>query len=111
MVNFTPRPLYTQGKSSRNPLDRSLGGPQSRSRRGGSEEINSQPMPGFEHLIIQPVAQRYTTELRQLLLMPRVKVNKQNIYKVGVYSVDQRIDFHQRSCDFLQLIRSPNIIA
>jgi hypothetical protein len=30
-----------------------LGGPQSRSGRGG-EEKNSQPLPGLEHPIIQP---------------------------------------------------------
>jgi hypothetical protein len=29
VVNFTPRPLYPQGKSPRYPLDRRLGGPQS----------------------------------------------------------------------------------
>jgi hypothetical protein len=33
VVSFTPRPLYTRGKSPRYPLDRSLGGPQSRSGR------------------------------------------------------------------------------
>jgi hypothetical protein len=33
MVNFTPRPLYPRGKSPRYPLDRRLGGPQSRSGR------------------------------------------------------------------------------
>jgi hypothetical protein len=43
-------------------LDRSLGALQSRSGRGG-EEKNSQPLPGLEPPIIQPVAQRYTTEL------------------------------------------------
>jgi hypothetical protein len=43
-------------------LDRRLGGPQSRYGRGG-EEKNSQPLPGLEPPIIQPVAQRYTTEL------------------------------------------------
>jgi hypothetical protein len=42
-------------------LDRRLGGPQNRSGRGG-EERNSQSVPGLESLIIQPVAQRYTTE-------------------------------------------------
>jgi hypothetical protein len=38
-----------------------MGGPQSRSGRGG-EEKNSQPPPGIEpkHPIVQPVAQRYT---------------------------------------------------
>jgi hypothetical protein len=45
VVSFTPRPLYPQGKSPSYPLDRSLGGPQSRSGRGG-EEKNSQPPPG-----------------------------------------------------------------
>jgi hypothetical protein len=39
---FTP-----QGKSVWYPLDRKLGGPQNRSRRGG-EEKNSQPQPGIE---------------------------------------------------------------
>jgi hypothetical protein len=44
------------------PLDRRLGGPQSRSGRGG-EEKNSQPLPGLEPPTIQPVAQRYTAEI------------------------------------------------
>jgi hypothetical protein len=48
------------------PLYRRLGEPQSRSRRGG-EEINSQPLSGLELPIIQPIAQRYTTELTRLL--------------------------------------------
>jgi hypothetical protein len=62
-VSFTPRPLYSQGNSPWYPLDRRLGGPQSRSGRGGKEK-NSQPLPRFEPpIIIQPVAQRYTTEL------------------------------------------------
>jgi hypothetical protein len=38
---------YSQGKSPWYPLDRRLGGPQSRSGRGG-EENNSQPPPGIE---------------------------------------------------------------
>jgi hypothetical protein len=46
VVSFTPRQLYPQGKNRRYPLDR-LGGPQSRSGRGG-EEQNSQPPPGIE---------------------------------------------------------------
>jgi hypothetical protein len=36
-----------QGKGPWYPLDRRLGGPQSRSGRGG-EEKNSQPQPGIE---------------------------------------------------------------
>jgi hypothetical protein len=50
------------GKSPLYPLDRRLGGPQSRSEHGG-EAKNSQPLPRFEPPIIQPVAQRYTTEV------------------------------------------------
>jgi hypothetical protein len=38
-MNFMPRPLYPWGKSLRYPLDRRLGGPQSRSGRRGEEKI------------------------------------------------------------------------
>jgi hypothetical protein len=69
VVSFTPRPLYPKGKSPWYPLDRRKGGPQSESGRGG-EEKNSQPLSGLEPPIIQPVAQRYTTELSRLLLRP-----------------------------------------
>jgi hypothetical protein len=41
MVSFMPRPLYPQGKCLQYPLDKSLGGPQSRSGRDG-EDKNSQ---------------------------------------------------------------------
>jgi hypothetical protein len=54
--------VLPQGKRLWYPLDRRLGGPQSRSGRGG-EEKNSQPLPRLEPPIIQPAAQRYTTEL------------------------------------------------
>jgi hypothetical protein len=54
------------------PPDRRLGGTQSQSRRGG-EEKNSQPPPGLELPIIQPVAQRYTTELSRLRCKGNVK--------------------------------------
>jgi hypothetical protein len=43
VVSFTPRLFYPQGKSPWYPLDRRLGGPQSRSGRG-CEEKNSQPL-------------------------------------------------------------------
>jgi hypothetical protein len=66
VVSFTPRPFYPQGKSPFYPLDRRLGGPQTRPRCGG--EKNSQPLSGLEPPYIQPVAQRYTTELSRLLL-------------------------------------------
>jgi hypothetical protein len=47
-------------------LSASYLGPQSRSGRSGGEEKNSQPLPGLEPPIIQPVAQHYTTELTRL---------------------------------------------
>jgi hypothetical protein len=66
VVSLTPRPLYLQGNSPWYPLERRLREPQSRSGRGG-EEKHSQPLSGQQPLIIQPVAQRYTTELSRLL--------------------------------------------
>jgi hypothetical protein len=55
---------FPQGKSPWYPLDMGLGGSQSWSGNGGKEK-NSQPPPEIERssTIIQPVAQRYTTEL------------------------------------------------
>jgi len=52
VVSFTPRP---RERAPDIRLDRRLGGPKNRSRRGG-EEKNSQPLPGLEPPIIQPVA-------------------------------------------------------
>jgi hypothetical protein len=70
VVSFTARHLYPQGKNPWYPLYRRLGGPQSRSVRGG-EEKNSQHLPGLEPPIIQPVAQRSTTELSRYLSLER----------------------------------------
>jgi hypothetical protein len=70
VVSFRAWPLYFRSKSPSCPLDRKLGGPQSRSGRGG-EEKNSQPLQGLESPIIQPIAQRYTTELSRLLNLPK----------------------------------------
>jgi hypothetical protein len=56
VVSFTPQLLYRQGKSPWYPLDRRLGGPQSRSGHNG-EEKNSQPPAGNPtpgHPIVQP---------------------------------------------------------
>jgi hypothetical protein len=39
VVSFTPQPRYPQGKRFWHTLDRRLGGPQSRSRRGGEEKV------------------------------------------------------------------------
>jgi len=52
VVNFTPQPLYPNGKSPWYPLDRRLGEPQGQSGCGG-EEKNSQLLPVFEPPIIQ----------------------------------------------------------
>jgi hypothetical protein len=68
-ISFKSRPLYPQEKSRWYPLDRRLDGPQSQSGRGG-EVKNSQPLPGLEPSIIQPVGPRYTTELSRLLKYP-----------------------------------------
>jgi hypothetical protein len=54
-----------------------LGGTQRRSGPGG-EEKNSQLQPGLETPIIQPVAQRYTTELYRLLTYVLNKAGKDN---------------------------------
>jgi hypothetical protein len=65
VVSYTPRTFYPHGKSPRYPLDRRLVGPQGWSGRGG-EHKNAQSLPGLEPPIIQPVAQRCTTELSWL---------------------------------------------
>jgi hypothetical protein len=52
-------------------MDRRLGEPQSQSGCSG-EEKNSQPLPGFKLQIIQHIAQHYTNELSQLLVMQLV---------------------------------------
>jgi hypothetical protein len=54
VVRFMPRPLYL-GAESRYPLNRRLGGAQSRSGSFGEEE-NPLPLLGFEPKISQPAA-------------------------------------------------------
>jgi hypothetical protein len=82
VVRFTPRPLYTQGKKPRYPSDRRLGGSQSLFGRGG-EEKNSQALPGLEPPIIQPVAQRYTTDLRVLRTLFSCTYNLCSFFRVA----------------------------
>jgi hypothetical protein len=70
MVSFTSQPLYPQRNKLRYPLDRRLGGPQSRSGLGVKEK-NSQPPAGNRTTIIrsssaQPVA--IPTELSRLFI-------------------------------------------
>jgi hypothetical protein len=59
-------------------LDRRLDGSQSSSGRGG-EEKSSQPLPGLEPPIIQPVAQLYTTELSRFLYPDNTRRKEQVI--------------------------------
>jgi len=68
VVSFKSRLLYPQAKNPWYPLDRRLCGPQSRYGRCG-EDKNSQPLPAHEPPIIQPTAQRYTTELSLLIII------------------------------------------
>jgi hypothetical protein len=77
VISFTPQPLYPQGKSPWYPLYRRLDGPQSRSG-GCGEEKTFQTPPGLEPPIIQPAAQRYTTELSRLLIKKEGKKDKNN---------------------------------
>jgi len=60
VVSFTPRPLYIQGKNPWHLLARRLGGPLSRSRRGGREKIPPHREPNPRTSIVQPVASRDT---------------------------------------------------
>jgi hypothetical protein len=79
VVSFTARPLYFQAKSPWYALDRRLDGPESRSGRGG-EGKKSQPLPGFEPPIIQPIAQRYTTEVFRNWLGNKISAFKEPKY-------------------------------
>jgi hypothetical protein len=53
--------------TERVPYNQELGGPHSRSGKGG-EKKNSQPLPGLEPPIIQPIAQLFTPEICRLLM-------------------------------------------
>jgi hypothetical protein len=56
VVSFTPRSLYPRGNSPRYPLNRKLGGPQSRSESWEVEKISA----GNWTSVVQPVACGYT---------------------------------------------------
>jgi hypothetical protein len=86
LVSFKTQPFYPQEKSPWYPLDRGLGGLQSWSGHG-DEEKNSQPLLGLEPLIIQPIAQHYTTELSQFLCSSVwIKKNAHDILEVHFIS-------------------------
>jgi hypothetical protein len=69
----SPSRFTLQGKSPWYPLDKRLGRSQSLSERG-SKEKRSLPLPGLDPPIIQPVAQRYTTQLFRLILLHLIHI-------------------------------------
>jgi hypothetical protein len=71
VVSFTLLPLYSRGNRPRHPLDRKLGGPQSRS--GRCEEDKNLPPAGNTTRSVQPVARHYTDWAIPNPLAPRKK--------------------------------------
>jgi hypothetical protein len=55
LLSFMPWPLYLQGKSPQNPLDMSLGGPQSWPGHSGKKIL-----PGIELWLSNPQSNHYT---------------------------------------------------
>jgi hypothetical protein len=88
VFSFTTSPLYPQGKIPWYPLDRRLVEPHSWCGHG-SEDKNSQPLPGLEPPIIKRVAQRSTTELSWFIcsLVTAVKHEIQEIVRLGSETV------------------------
>jgi hypothetical protein len=86
VVSFTTQPLCPQGKRPWYPLDRRLGGPQSRSGRGGEEKI-PQCLPALELRtpIIQPVTCCFTDWATRAL---KIKAVRLNLYSLIEYSLD-----------------------
>jgi hypothetical protein len=72
-----PRMLYHQGKRPWYLVDRRPSGLQSQSGCNG-EVKNSPPLPGLEPLIIQFIAQCYTTGLSQFLIILLIILNIYN---------------------------------
>jgi hypothetical protein len=61
VLSFTPRPLCPQGKIPRYPLDRRLGGPQSRSGWLWEKKIlDPSRTRNSDRSVVQPIAIRYT---------------------------------------------------
>jgi hypothetical protein len=79
-------PFAPHGKSPWYPLDKRLGGPQSR-YEGGGEEKNSQPLPVLEPPIIHPL---YTTELSRVLRITEKEVCLELHLRSGILWSDIR---------------------
>jgi hypothetical protein len=89
MVTFTPWPLYPRRNRSRCPLNRRLGGLQSRSGRCGGRKILT--LPGFERGTSRPYSSAILTELSRFL----------NIWKVFHNTGYSGLSFH---VDFLIVV-------
>jgi hypothetical protein len=76
VVSFTPQPLYPRGKSPRYPLDRRLGGPQSRS--GHVQKRKSLTLPGLE---LQPLGRSARSQSLYRLRYPGTEVNYFSSYR------------------------------
>jgi len=91
MVSVTLRPLYLQGNGPWYPLDRRLGGPQSRSGRGG-EEKNSSELCSRRHT---PRWKR--VEILQAFIssteLTNAEMNGRNVMKDGMNRTAKRIWF------------------
>jgi hypothetical protein len=80
VVSFTPRPLYSLGKSPRYPLDKRLGGPQNLCECCG-EEKNCAPA-GIRTPAVQPVASpTELSRLRVILLIQHFNANTDSSLK------------------------------
>jgi hypothetical protein len=87
VVSFTTLQLYRRGNSSPYPLDRRLGGPQSRSGRCGEEKDLA--TAGNRTPILQPVAYRYSD-----WAIPRTIWHKH--LRAGYRIIETNIEFKRR---------------
>jgi hypothetical protein len=101
VVSLTPRPLNTQGNSPRYPLDRRLGGPQSRSGRGG-EEKNSQPPPGIEPLnpdrparnpALYRLSYHYESELERNVCLSPSRLLRLLVFQFTFYTLPNNVSY------------------
>ena len=93
-VSFTPRPLFTPGKT-RYPLYRRLSGPQGRS--GHVRKIS--PPTGFDPRMVQPVASRYTNYATRPTFNNVVIVKFYLWLKLGEQTCRTRINLLSEACN------------
>jgi hypothetical protein len=99
MVSFMSRSLYPQGKSLWYPLDRRLGGPQSRSRRGGHCWNQWQYKENEDH-----VAHRATGKNYRYMRKVKCSYVWRDVPRCLMYSGRQMINCELR-CDKVKLTR------